>query len=80
MLKPGKVHIKERASTRTFTEFRHIIRGTHKGKVEITLPPTPERKVIVEQWDVECYPRPVEINPKGEEKTPELFEAKEEGE
>ena len=75
MIKPGSVLIHGKDHTRQFTEFRHIIRGANKGKVEVTLPAVPERKVIVEQWDIAKYP--VRINPKGGE-APGLFEAKEE--
>ena len=76
MIKPGSVLIKGKDHTRQFTTFRHIIRGRHKGKVEVTLPAVPERRVIVEQWDIKHYP--VRINPKGEEREPGFFEAKEE--
>ena len=78
-IKPGSVLIKGKDQFRHFTEFRHIIRGANKGKVEVTLPPVPERRVIVEQWDIKYYPARI-VNPKGEEREPGLFEAKEESE
>ena len=78
-IKPGSVLIKGKDQLRQFTEFRHIIRGANKGKIEVILPPVPSRKVIVEQWDIAKYP--VSINPKGDEKQePEFFEVKEESE
>jgi hypothetical protein len=59
-----------------FTEFRQIAKGKNRGKVEVTLPATPARKVLVDPASIRSYP--VTINPKGEQIP--LIEVKEEGE
>lgn len=41
MIKPGKVLIKGKAKWHPFTEFRQIIKGKNRGKVEVVLPPVP---------------------------------------
>ena len=68
--KPGSVLIKGKTKWHPFTEFRQIIKGRNRGKVEVVLPPVPERRVIVEPWEISKYPV--------REKEPETTEEKEE--
>ena len=54
--KAGLVWIEKKGSVRYFTEFRQIIKGKHRGMVEVTLPATPSRKLLVEQSAIRRYP------------------------
>lgn len=74
--KPGWVWYEKKGNFRPFTEFRQIAKGKNKGKVEVLLPATPARRVLVDPTSIRSYP--VTVNPKGEEKEPGLFEVKEE--
>ena len=75
-LRPGWVWYEKKGSFRPFTEFRQIIKGKNKGKIEVTLPATPSRKVLVDPASIRSYPTQT-VNPKGEQEK-SLFEAKEE--
>ena len=76
--KPDWVWVERKGCFKPFTEFRQIAKGKNRGKVEVLLPATPARKVLVDPGSIRSYPVN-SINPKGEEKAPGLFEAKEEG-
>lgn len=73
-IRPGWVWYEKKGSFRPFTEFRQIAKGRNKGKVEVTLPATPARKVLVDPASIRSYP--VNINPKGEQEQG-LFDEKE---
>lgn len=55
-IKPGWLWYEKKGSFRPFTEFRQIQKGRNKGKVEITLPATPARKVLVDPSSIRSYP------------------------
>ena len=76
-IRPGWVWYEKKGNWRPFKEFRQIQKGHNKGKIEVLLPATPARRVLVDPISIRSYP--VSINPKGEEKSeePEFFEAKE---
>lgn len=46
----------DRGKFRPFTEFRQIQKGKHRGMVEVTLPATKARKVLVEPGAIRSYP------------------------
>ena len=54
--KNGWVWIEKKGGFRPFLEFRQIIKGKHRGMVEVTLPATPARKVLVEASAIRRYP------------------------
>lgn len=54
--KVGWVWVEKKGGFRPFTEFRQIQKGRDKGKVEITLPATPSRKVLVDPASIRSYP------------------------
>ena len=64
-VKHGWVWWEQKGRFKPFTEFRQIIKGKNKGKIEVTLPATPSRKVLVDPASIRSYP--VTINPKGEQ-------------
>lgn len=75
--RPGWVWIeKPKGQFKPFTEFRQIQKGKNRGKVEVTLPATPARRVLVDPGSIRSYPVQI-VNPKGEQKSPGLLEAKE---
>ena len=74
-IKPGWCWIKGKHSFRPFTEFRQIIKGKNKGKIEVILPATPSRKVLVDPASIRSYPTQT-VNPKGEQEQ-SLFETPE---
>jgi hypothetical protein len=56
-IRPGWVWVPgDKGKFRPFTEFRQIIKGKHRGMVEVTLPATPARKVLVEASAIRRYP------------------------
>lgn len=68
-LKPGWVWYEKKGNFRPFTEFRQIQKGKNKGKIEVLLPATPARKVLVDPGSIRSYPVN-SINPKGEQESP----------
>ena len=54
--KPGLCWIEGRNGFRPFVDFRQIIKGRDKGKIEIVLPATPKRKVLVDPESIKRYP------------------------
>lgn len=55
-MKHGWVWISKENAFKPFFEFRQIQRGKAKGMVEVTLPATPARKVLVEPKAIKSYP------------------------
>jgi hypothetical protein len=55
-VKPGWVRVGTEARFRPFLAFRQIIKGKHRGMVEITLPAQPARKVLVDPSSIRSYP------------------------
>jgi len=55
-IKPGLCWVETKNGFRPFVEFRHIIRGRNKGKVEVVLPARPSRKVLLEPGSIKRYP------------------------
>jgi len=55
-IKPGLCWVEIKNGFRPFVDFRQIIKGRHKGKVEVVLPATPKRKVLVEPGSIKRYP------------------------
>ncbi len=51
---------------RPFTEFRQIIKGKDRGKIEVTIPATPSRKVLVDPASIRSYPVAMLFDPKEE--------------
>jgi hypothetical protein len=63
-LKPGLVWTPgDKGKFRPFEDFRQIIKGKHKGMVEVVLPARPARKIIVHPESIKRYPvRTVEVS------------------
>jgi len=55
-IKSGLCWIEGKHGFRPFVDFRQIIKGLNKGKVEVVLPATPKRKVLVEPGSIKRYP------------------------
>lgn len=62
-MKTGWVWIPgDKGRWRPFIEFRQIQKGKNRGKVEVTLPAQPSRRIVVEASAIKSYPvaEPVE--------------------
>jgi len=54
--KPGWVWVPRKDQFQPFNEFREIRRGNNKGRIEVTLPAKPPRKVVVEKKAIRSLP------------------------
>lgn len=55
-IKPGMVWLEGKGMFRPFLQFREIRKGRNTGKIEITLPAQPARKVLVDPSSIRRYP------------------------
>jgi len=55
-IKPGLCWVEKKSGFRPFVDFRQIIKGRDKGKIEVTLPANPSRKVLVDPGAIKRYP------------------------
>lgn len=52
--KPGRVEIPGKRVS--FSDFRQIRTGKNAGKIEVTIPPQKEQKLVVDQRDIKSFP------------------------